>query len=322
MNATPALLFAVGAICASVPAATLAQTYPTRPVRVIVAQAAGGPTDVVTRMFADTLSGQLGQQIVVDNRPGAGGSIAGDIVARAAPDGYTLCVMANGTVSIAPHMMKLPYSVSRDLTPVALIGNSALALMIHPGVPANSLKELIAHARAKPGTINFGSSGQGGTGHLAAEMFKSMAGINIVHVPYKGAYPALIGMVAGEIQMLISGLSSGLHFIKSGQVRALGVTTTKRAPVLPEVPAISEVVPGYDASSWYAVLAPAGTPRPIIDRLNRESVKAVGTPGLRSQLLASGVDPDPLSVEQLAAKMRRDTERWGKVVKLAGVRVQ
>jgi tripartite-type tricarboxylate transporter receptor subunit TctC len=321
MNNPGALLIVLGAI-AAFPHASSAQGYPSRPVRMVVAQAAGGPTDVVTRIFAFRLTESLGQQVVVDNRPGAGGSVAGDIVAHAPPDGYTLCAAANGTVAIAPHFLKLPYSVTRDLTPVALLGNSPLALMVYPGLPANSVKELIALAKARPATINFASSGQGGTGHLAGELFKMMAGVNITHVPYKGAGPALVGVVAGEIQMLISGLSSGLPYIKQRQVRALAVTSPNRLAVLPDTPAMAETLPGYEAGSWYAVLTRAGTPRPIIDRLNQESMKAMNAPDIQSKLISAGVDPEALTPEELGLKIRTETERWGRVVKAAGVKQQ
>lgn len=321
MNNAGALLIVLSGTLIA-PGYTLAQNYPTRPVRMVVAQAAGGPTDIVTRIVGGKLSELLGQQVVVDNRPGAGGSVAGDIVAHAPADGYTLFAAANGTIAIAPHFLKLPYSVSKDLAPVALIGNSPLALMVHPGLPATSVKELIALARARPAMINFASSGQGGTGHLAGEMFRMMAGINITHVPYKGAGPALVGIVAGEIQMLISGLSTGLPYIKSRQVRALAVTSPKRVQVLPDVPAIAETVPGYEAGSWYAVLTRAGTPRAIIERLNQVSVKAVNSAEVHSRLVAGGVDPEPLTPEELGAKIRKETERWGEVVKAAGVKPQ
>jgi tripartite-type tricarboxylate transporter receptor subunit TctC len=301
---------------------TAQHNYPARPIRMVVAQAAGGPTDIVTRLYSARLSEQLGQQIVVDNRPGAGGSVAGEIVARAPADGYTLMAAANGTIAIAPHFIKLPYSVSRDLAPVALIGNSPFALMVNSALPATSVKELIALAKAKPATINFGSSGQGATSHLAGEMFKMMAGVNITHVPYKGASPALVGIVAGEIQMLISGLSSGLPYIKSRQLRALGVTSARRLSVLPGVPAIAETVPGYEAGSWYGVFTRSGTPRAIVEKLSRESVVAVNSADVHSKLVASGVEPETLTPDELAVKVRRETERWGTVVKTAGIKVE
>ena len=312
----------VGAICAIAAVSVPAQNFPTKPIRVLVAQAAGGPTDVTTRIYATKMSELLRQQMVVDNRPGAGGSVAGEIVARAPADGYTLCSAANGTIAIAPNFIKLSYSVTKDLAPVALIGDSPLALMVHPALPAASVKELIALAKAKPGAINFGSSGLAGTGHLAGELLKMMAGIDIVHVPYKGAAPALTAVAAGEAQMLISGLSSGLPFITSKRVRAIGVTSAKRLPVLPDVPAIAETVPGYEAGSWYAVLAPARTPRAIIERLNRESIKTVTDSDIRSKLIAAGLEIYALSPEELGTKIRVETERWGKVVKATGVKPQ
>ena len=294
--------------------------FPVRPVRLLVAQAAGGPTDVVARIFANRLSEILGQQAVVDNRQGAGGSVAGEITARAPADGYTLMVAANGTLAIAPHLIKLSYDARKDLAPVALIGNSPLGLMVHPPLPAGSLRELIALAKSRPGRINFGSSGAGATSQLAGELLKMMAGISIVHVPYKGAGPALIGIMSGEIEMLISGLSSGLPYVRQKQVRLLAVSSAKRAPLLPDVPSMAETLPGYDVSSWYAILAPAGTPPAIIDRLNRASATALATPEVQSKLVAAGVDVEILTPPQLAAKLNADIDRWGKVVKAAGIR--
>ena len=322
MNAKNTALIVLGAIAGVGAGPASAQTYPTKPIRMIVAQAAGGPTDVVTRIYATKLSELLGQQIVVDNRVGAGGTIAGELVSQAPADGYTLCVMANGTAAIAPHLIKLKYSATRDFSPVALIGDSPLALMVYPGLPAASLKELIALAKSKPGTINFGSSGLGATGHLAGELFRMMAGINIVHVPYKGAAPALVGVTAGEIQMLMSALSSGLAYIKSKQVRALGITGLKRVPSLPDVPAITEVLPGYEATSWYAVLTRAGTPRAVINRLNEVSSRVISSPDVNSRLVAVSVDPETLTPEQLGEKIRKDYERWGKVVRAIGLKTQ
>jgi len=319
MKLSPLLIGAISVFAAvSVPA----QNYPVRPIRVLVAQAAGGPTDVTTRIYGTKMSELLGQQMVVDNRPGAGGSVACEIVARAPADGYTLCSAANGTVAIAPNFLKLSYSVTKDLAPVALIGDSPLALMVHPALAASSVKELIALAKAKPGTINFGSSGLSGTGHLAGELFKMMAGIDIVHVPYKGAAPALTAVASGEAQMLISGLSSGLAFIQQKRVRAIAVTSPKRLALLPDVPAIAETVPGYEAGSWYAVLAPVRTPRAIIERLNRDSIKTVTDSDIRSKLIAAGLEIYALSPEELGTKIRTETERWGKVVKATGVKPQ
>jgi tripartite-type tricarboxylate transporter receptor subunit TctC len=299
-----------------------AQDYPTKPIRMVVANQAGGPVDVVTRIYAAKLGELIGQQIVIDNRVGAGGSVAGEIVTAAPADGYTLAVVANGTVAIAPHILTLRYNAAKDLAPVALLGNSPLALMVYPGLPAKSVKELIALARAKPGAINFGSSQQGSTAHLSAELFKSMAGIDITHVPYKGAAQALVGVMAGEVQMLISGLSAAVPAIKSGQVRALAITSPKRLAVMPDLPTIAETVPGYEADSWYAILTRAGTPRGIINKINEVSVKAINSPDVQSRLVAAGIATENLTPDQLGAKIRKDTERWGKVVKAAGVQRQ
>jgi len=297
-----------------------ASNFPNRPVRMLVAQAAGGPTDLVARVFASRMSELLGQQIVVDNRPGAGGSIAGDITARAPAEGYTLMVAANGTLAVAPHMIKLSYDARKDLASVALIGNSALGLMVNPQLPVNSVKELLALANARPGKINFGSSGQGATSHLAGEYLKMLTGINIVHVPYKGASPALIGVMSGQIEMLISGLSSGMPFVKDKKLKLLAVSSAKRASVVPDVPSMSETIPGYDVTSWYAVLAPAGTPPAIIEKLNKASNAAVTSPETKAKLVASGIDIDPITPQQMFAKLSTDYERWGKVVRAAGMK--
>ena len=302
--------------------AAYAQAYPTKPIRMVVAQAAGGPTDVVTRIFSSRLSELLGQQIVVDNRPGAGGSVAGEVVAHAPADGYTLCVMANGTVAIAPHFIKLNFSVEKDFSPVALIGNSPLALMVNTAMPTHSVKELIALAKERPGTINFGSSGQGSTGQLAGELFRIMAAVELTHVPYKGAAPALVALMTGEIQMLVSAFSSSITYIKQGRVRALAVTGTKRQRFFPDLPTVAETLPGYEATSWYALLTRAGTPRAIIERLNREATRALTDPDMRWKLVGAGVEVEILTPETLGAKIRSDYERWGKVVKATGMKAQ
>lgn len=300
-----------------------AQAYPTRPIRVVVALAAGGPTDIVIRIVAAKMSEQLGQQLVIDNRAAAGGSMAGEIVANAPADGYTLFAGANGTIAISPSLFtKLPFSIAKDFAPVALVGNSPFAVMVHPAVPAASVKELLALGKAKPGAINYGSSGQGGTGHLATELLIMMTGVKLTHVPYKGAGPALIGLVSKEVELMISGLAAGLPYIKQRQVRAIAVTSPKRLPQLPEVAPVADTVPGYESGSWYALLTRAGTPRAIIDRLNREATTAVHHPEVHAKLVSSGVDPEPVTPEQLGAKIRMETERWAKVVKAAALKPQ
>jgi tripartite-type tricarboxylate transporter receptor subunit TctC len=323
MNTARALLVALSAAAITHASLAPAQNYPTRPIRVVVALAAGGPTDIVIRIVAAKMSEQLGQQLVIDNRAAAGGSVGGEIVANAPADGYTLFAGANGTIAISQSLfVNLPFSIARDFAPVALVGNSPFAVMIHPGVPATSVKDLLALARAKPGGINYGSSGQGGTGHLATELLVMMTGVKLTHVPYKGAGPALIGLVGKEVELMISGLAAGLPYIKQRQVRAIAVTSLKRLPQLPDVPPVADVVPGYEAGSWYAFLTRAGTPRAIIDRLNREAVTAVNSPEVNSKLVASGVDPEPLTPEQLGAKIKVEAARWAKVVKAAGIKLQ
>jgi len=294
--------------------------FPSRPVRMIVAQAAGGPTDVAARVYAARLSEIMGQQAVVDNRHGAGGSVAGDITSRAPADGYTLMVAANGTLAIAPHLIKLSYNARADFVPIALIGNSPLGLMVAPNLPVNSVKELLALAKARPGKLNFGSSGAGATSHLAGEQLKMLTGVQIVHVPYKGASPALIGLATNEIEILISGLSSALPFIKQKQVKLLAVSSAKRVPLMPDLPSVAEAVPGYDVSSWYAVLTPKGTPQPIIDKLHALSNRALTTPDVQSKLISLGMDPETPTLLELSTKLVNEYDRWGKVVKAAGMK--
>ena len=315
-----AALTVSGIACAQ-PAGTL-QGYPNRPIRMLVSQAAGGPTDIVARIYAARMAELLGQQLVADNRQSSGGAIAGEITVRAPADGYTLLVAANGTIAVAPHLVKLTFDARKDLTPVALIGNSPLGLMVHPPLPVNSVKELLARAKARPGTINFASSGLGATSHLAGEMLKMLSGINIVHVPYKGAGPALIGLMSGEIEVMISGLSSGMPYVKQKQLRLLAVSSAKRVSLLPDMPTIAESVPGYDVGSWYAVFATAATPRAIIEHLHRTSVKAISTPEVETRLINAGVELETLTPDKLAAKIDREWERWGKVTKAAGMKQQ
>jgi tripartite-type tricarboxylate transporter receptor subunit TctC len=268
------------------------------------------------------MSELLGQYLVVDNRQSSGGAIAGEITVRAPPDGYTLLAAANGTIAVAPHLVKLSFDARKDLVPVGLIGNSPLGLMVHPPMPVSSVRELVTLAKARPGTINFGSAGPGATSHLAGEMLKMLAGINIVHVPYKGAGAAAIGLISGEINMMVSGLSSSMPYIKQKQLRVLGVSSVKRVALMPEIPTIAETVPGYEVGSWYAVFATAGTPRDIIEHLNRLSIQAVSTPEVEARLVASGIEIETLAPEQIAVKISREWERWGKVIKAAGMKQQ
>lgn len=299
-----------------------AQTYPVRPVRLITTLAPGGPVDAVARMLAARLTEQLGQQFVVDNRPGAGGSVGGEAVARANRDGHSLLLAANGTIAVSPHLIRsLPYNAQRDLAPISLVVSSPLALVVNPSVPAKTVQELVTLAQAKPGTINYASSGNGSTGHLAVELFKAAARIDLVHVPYRGAGPAMNDLVAGQTQMQITAVSGALQFMKAGKLRALGVTAPKRLAVLPDLPAIAETLPGYQVVSWYGLLTTAGTPHPVIDLLNRETIKAIEQPELNARLRTLGLDPETSTPAAFGDLIRSEYDKWGKLIKQLGLKV-
>lgn len=294
--------------------------YPTRPVRMLVSYPPGGPSDLTARLAAPHLSEVLGQQFIIDNRGGAGGTLAVGLLTQAAPDGYTLLMSAGGEIVIAPNLrLKLPYDPTKDIIPISRVGSSQLALVVHPSVAAKSVKELVALAKAKPGSINFASAGSGSTAHLAGEQFKYLAGIDIVHVPYKGAGPALSDLIAGQVQMLISAYSSAFPHIKAGKLRALGVTGTKRIASAPDLPTIAETVPGYEVLSWYGLHAPKGTPPAIIGRLHREMAALTRKPEIAERLTALGIEPEGNSPQEFLAQIRTEIAAWGKVIKAAKI---
>jgi tripartite-type tricarboxylate transporter receptor subunit TctC len=299
-------------------------TFPSRTVTLMVGFAPGGGTDTAARIVAKQLSANLGQQVVVENRPGAGGSIATDLVSRATPDGHLISLASIGSLTVAPYLIaKLPYDPRRDLAPISKGVSFANVLVVHPSVPATTLAEFVALARAKPGTIAYGSSGVGGAGHLAGELLRQMARIDIVHVPYKGGGPAMTDLLGGQILAIFASAPSALPHVKTGRIRALATTGPARSTSLPEVPTIAESgYPGYDATNWYAFVAPGKTPRELVDRLNRELVKVLGTPEVRKQLLASGMEPEPSTPEELAKHIDSQLELWGRVVKDAGIQAQ
>jgi tripartite-type tricarboxylate transporter receptor subunit TctC len=300
-----------------------AQAYPTKPVRMIVNYPPGGPTDLVGRLTAQYLTEVLGQQVVVENRGGAGGTVGASVVVKSPPDGHTLTLAANGEIAIAPNLYaKLPYDPRRDLAPISRIGASQLLLVVHPSLPVRSVKELVAMARARPGVINFASAGTGSTAHLCAELLKSLAKIDIVHVPYKGAGPALSELMGGQVEMLITGVSSAMPHVKAGKLRALASTGAQRLAIAPDLPVIGETVPGYQANSWYGVLAPAGTPQPIVERLYGELAKMVQRPDLKDRLAGLGIEPEGTAPARFAEQIREEIALWGKVVKAAGVKVE
>jgi len=308
---------AVTSVCQ---AARAAEAYPTRPLRMIVAFSPGGPTDLVGRLLAQGLSESMGQQVLVDNRPGAGGTVAGPLVARAAPDGHTLFTAANGEVAIAPNLYaRLPWDPAKDIAPVSRVGASQLLLVVPVSSPATTVKELIALAKARPGALNYASSGTGSTAHLSAELLKSLAGIDMVHVPYKGAGPALADLVAGQVQVLITGFSSAYPYVRAGKLRGLGVTGARRVAAAADLPTLGETLPGYEVTSWYGVFVPARTPRSIIDRLNRELRAVIRRPDMVERLVAMGIEPEGNSPEDFAGQVRAETQRGARTIREAGV---
>lgn len=307
------------ALLALVSAATLsvarADTYPSRPVKIIVPFGAGGPTDVFVRELAVELQKSLHQAFVIENRPGAGTTIGTDYVAKSAPDGYTL-LMASGTQTVNETLYKdKPYQLLRDLTPIAPLEENGLVLVVSPSVPAKNLGELLALARAKPGTLNFGSSGPGSNYHMAAELLKNLTGIDIVHVPYKGSTGMRVDILSGQIQMLFDSIPTMAPYIKAGKVRAMGTSGTVRSPILPDVPTIAEAgVPGFQFSQWVGIMAPKGTPEPIIDLLHNSVSAILSRPDIKEAWEKQGATPMMMTQPQFAAFMAAEITKWAKVI--------
>ena len=300
----------------------VAQEYPTKPVRLVVPYPAGSSSnDIIARALAQPMSIALGQRVLVENRPGAGGNVGSEFVAKAPPDGYTLLVATNGPQAIAPNVFKLNYDNQKDLTPVAMVANVPYMLMIHPSLPAKNVREFIALAKARPGQLLFASSGNAGTPHLCWELFKSMAKIDIVHVPYKGGAPAMMDTIGGQTQMYCSGLIAGASQIRAGKLRALGMATLERSPIMADVPTIAEQgLPGFNVGSWFGIMAPANTPGPIVQRLYGEIAKIVETAEMKKFLLSQGAEPMVMDPPKFSEFLRVETEKWGKVVRAAGLK--
>jgi tripartite-type tricarboxylate transporter receptor subunit TctC len=302
-------------------AAAHAQTYPAKPVRMVVASVAGGILDTVGRTIAGKLSESLGQQVVIDNRPGAGGIIGTEIVAKAAPDGYTICKVATSHAINPGVYAKMPYDTLKDFAPVSHTVNLTNMLVVLASFPANNVQELIALAKAQPKKITFGSAGNGQSNHLSGELLKSMAGIDIVHVPYKGSAPALTDVLAGSISMMFVDVLSALPHVKAGRLKVLAVTGLKRAAAVPEYPTVHESgVPGFNGNSWLGLVAPAGTPKEIVAKLSAEVAKALNSPDVRERFLAQGVEPVGSTPEQFAAFIESEIPRWGSAARAAGAR--
>ncbi len=302
------------------PAAVLAADYPSRPIRVAIPFPPGGTSDILTRIIGEKLTAALGQQIVVDNRPGAGGVIATDIVAKANPDGYTL-YMAFVSHAINPYVYaKLPYDTEKDFAPIALFAVSPNVVVVTPSLPANSIKELVALAKTKPGQLSYASAGVGTNSHLSAEMLNALAGVKMLHVPYKGAPQANADVAAGAVNLHIPSMPVTMPLIKAGRLKAIAVTSSKRSPVLPDVPTVAETIPGYESLAWYGFIGPKGTPQPVIARLNTEIEKAVRMPDFIEALSKQGAEPTYMGAKAFGDYIRVELKRWGEAVNTAGLK--
>ncbi len=300
----------------------IAQTWPDKPVRIIVPFAAGGPADVYARVLGQKLQDALGQAFVVDDRPGGGAIVGTEAAAKSPADGYTLLMMSNTHTVNESLFRKKPYELMRDFVPVAPVNYSDLVLVVHPSVPANNIKELLDLARAKPNALNYASSGPGTPYHMAGELFKSMAAVEIIHVPYKGSAGARTDVMGGQVQMMFDAVTTMAPMVKSGQLKALGTTGAARSSVLPNVPTVAEAgLPGYEATIWLGIMAPAGTPKAIVDKLNAEINRIISTPAIKDVWARQGAVPMNMSPEQFAKYMREDIDKWAKVVKISGATV-
>jgi len=297
--------------------------YPTKPLRLVTGSAPGGGSDLVARTLAEKLSERLGQTVLVDNRPGAGGAIGADLVAKANPDGYTLLVNTGSGIAVNPALQALPYDVKRDFAPVMQVSRAPFVLAVHPALPAKSVTELIQLAKANPKKYSYASSGIGAMSHLAMELFRNMAGVNVVHVPYRGSAPAVFDLIAGQVQLAMNNIVPTLPHVRSGRVRALGVSGPLRSPVLPEVPTVAEAgLPGYEAMQWYGVLLPVRVAKPIAALLHREITAVLQIPVVRARLTEEGGDVVGGTPEQFAAYIALETDKWSKVVRAAGVKAE
>jgi len=315
------LLALAAAVLALAQLPALAQSWPARTVKIIVPFPAGGPTDVLTRYLAEKLSAQLGQPVVVENKPGAGGSIGADLVAKSAPDGYTLVMATASTHSIGPYLGKLPYDPVKDFTPVVWVGNATNVLVISNAVPANSVKDLIELARKDPGKLNYATSGIGTISHLTSELFASMAGVKLTHVPYKGTQQSIPDIASGQVAMLFDNIMTAQPNIKAGRVKAIAISSSARSPLVPELPTVSEAgLPGFQSVVWFGLLGPAALPKPVVERVNAEMNKTLALPDVKARFAQMGFDQAGGTPASFAQVMQRDADKWSKVIKDAGVK--
>jgi tripartite-type tricarboxylate transporter receptor subunit TctC len=314
-------LFAVAAVAFSTAAGAAEERYPTRPVRLVVPVSPGGGTDFLARLLASELAERLGQPVIVDNRAGAGGSIGAVSVARAAPDGYTLIFGYTASHGINPALSRLPYDPVSDFSPVSLIATAPNLLVVTPGLPVKTVQELIAHAKARPGELRYASAGSGSAPHMSGELFNRMAGVSMIHVPYKGGGPAIADVVAGHVDLTFGSLPAGIQFGKSGRLRMLAVTGLKRTPLLPDVPTVSESgLKGFNTDQWYGVLAPPKAPVALIERLNRDFNASIRVPSVAERTRAEGFDLIGSTPAQFAEHIRAEVAKWSKLVREAGIK--
>ncbi len=299
----------------------LAQTYPAKPIRFIVPFTPGGGNDTIARLIGQKLTAAIGQQVLIDNRPGAGGAIGAEAAARSPADGYTIFLAGVATHGINPNLRKkLSYDPVRDFDAVSLIASAPLLVVVHPSLPIKSVKQLIALAKAKPGQINYASNGAGGSSHMAVELFKTMTSTNLVHIPYKGLAPALTDLLSGEVQLMFSSAVAMLPQVKAGRLRAIAMTGAKRSPAIPDIPTVAEAgVPGYETGSWYGIVAPAGTPKPAIDRLSKEVIAIVHSPEITGRLNDEAIIPVGSTPAEFTAHIKKELARWAKVIRQSGI---
>ncbi|MGE5202997.1 MAG: Bug family tripartite tricarboxylate transporter substrate binding protein [Acidobacteriota bacterium] len=316
-----ASVLAVLALAAS---SVFAQSYPSRPVKVIIPWPPGQATDLAARVVGEKLQQQLGQPFIMENRPGAGGAIGTDIVAKSSPDGYTLLAASSGPISIMPNLQKIPYEPLKDLAPVSLIAAAPFTLVVAPSFPAANAKEFVALVRANPGKYTFASSGTGATAHMFAELFNSMAQLKALHVPYKGSVPALTDVMGGQVAYAIETVAAAGPHVKSGKLKTMGVTTARRSAALPDAPPLAEAaeIPGYDCAAWIGYMAPAGTPREILAKLAAEIQKAVQAADLKERYIVLGMDTASNTPEEMAAHLRREQDRYAQIVKTANIKIE
>jgi tripartite-type tricarboxylate transporter receptor subunit TctC len=315
------ITLAAGAVCA-LSFNAVAQTYPTKPVRIIVPFSPGGASDALPRLLGAKLAEMWGQQVIIDNRPGAAGNIGMEMGAKAPPDGYTLTSGPIGNLAVNPHMYKLSYDVFKDFTPITMMGTVENGLVVHPSIPARSVKELVALLTSRPGELNFGSGGVGTQAHMAGELFKAMTGTNMVHVPYKGVGASVADLLGGHLAMIFAQMHAVMPYVKAGKLRALGIATLKRSPAFPDLPTIAEAgnLPGFESISWYALIGPSGMPQALVTKIQGDSAKVLHSAEIREKLAAQGVEPGGDTPDEVRKVMRADYDRYGTIVRKLNIK--